>query len=78
MKTTNNNYQSDKSIYAMLAHSDFQERSAYETAVYMLFILGAVFSIWQVAHQPVLQPTALRTQTTHVAQAAATVPAQGI
>jgi hypothetical protein len=51
MKNTRNNYQPAKSLYTMLAKSEHEERSAYEGAVYMLFMLSAVFSIWQVMHQ---------------------------
>jgi hypothetical protein len=48
MKNTRNNYQPAKSLYIMLAKSDHEERTAYEGAVYMLFMLSALFSIWQV------------------------------
>ena len=62
MKTQHNNYQAGKSTYAMVVQFEQEERRAYEGAVYMLFMIAAVFSIWHVAHQPVMLPTTLATQ----------------
>lgn len=52
MKSTRTKYRTGKSTYALLVCAQEEENSVYETAIYMLFILGAVFSIWQVAQQP--------------------------
>ena len=50
-------YQSvTESTYALLVQSEEKERNLSETAIYMLLILGAVFSVWQVARQPVNLP----------------------
>jgi TRAP-type uncharacterized transport system fused permease subunit len=48
-----NNYES---TYALLVRSEEKNRSLLETVVYAIFILSAVFSIWQVAHQPMMLP----------------------
>ena len=77
MKNTSNYHQPAKSLYTMLAHSEHEERSAYEGAVYMLFILSAVFSIWQVAHQPVVTPTALGMPNAQFVQSTAGAPHRG-
>ena len=48
-----NNYES---TYALLVRSEEKSRSLLETVVYAIFILSAVFSIWQFAHQPMMLP----------------------
>ncbi len=63
MKNTTNESRSTKSLYAMVARADHEERSAYEAAVYMLLILCGVFSMWQVAHQPLRLPTGTGVQS---------------
>ena len=45
-----------ESTYALLVQSEEKERNLSETVIYMLLILGAVFSVWQVAQQPVNLP----------------------
>ncbi|MEY2542368.1 MAG: hypothetical protein QOI22_1970 [Verrucomicrobiota bacterium] len=45
-----------ESTYALLVRSEEKSRNAFEMIAFTLFILSAVFSIWQVAHQPVLLP----------------------
>ena len=78
MKSTRTNYRTGKSTYALLVRAQDEENSVYETAIYMLFILSAVFSIWQVAHQPMRLPTAAITvSTTQVAQSNVAVQQQG-
>ena len=52
MKTTN----TTSTAYAVLVRYEQEERSVAESAVYLLFILCAVFSIWQVARQPITLP----------------------
>jgi hypothetical protein len=41
-----------ESTYALLVRSEEKGLTRLETLVYALFILCAVFSIWQFAHQP--------------------------
>jgi hypothetical protein len=45
-----------ESTYALLVRSEEKNRSLLEMLVYALFILSAVFSIWQFAHQSVAFP----------------------
>jgi hypothetical protein len=45
-----------ESTYALLVRSEEKGRTRLETLVYALFILSAVFSIWQFAHQPIFLP----------------------
>ena len=54
MKTSNL-----KSTYELVVESEYEDRnrSVLETVIYALFILSAVFSIWQFAIQPVVVPT---------------------
>jgi hypothetical protein len=59
-----------ESTYALLVRSEEKERGIFEGAVYLVFILSAVFSIWQVAHQPIVVPTSIAVQTASVAQSA--------
>jgi hypothetical protein len=54
--------------YAVLVLSEQEERSAFETAVYLLLILSAVFSIWQVARQPITLTGDAPTRRAAVAQ----------
>jgi len=57
-----------ESTYAMLVRSEEKERGAFEGAAYLVFILSAVFSIWNVAHQPVELPKNGVIHTTSVTQ----------
>lgn len=45
-----------ESTYALLVRSEEKNRSRFETLVYAILILSAVFSIWQFAHQSVAFP----------------------
>lgn len=45
-----------ESTYALLVRSEEKSRSRLEVLVYALFILSAVFSIWQFAHQSMAFP----------------------
>lgn len=67
MKTTN----TTSTAYAVLVRYEQEERSGAESAVYLLFILCAVFSIWQVARQPITLPADTATQRATIAQAVA-------
>ena len=49
-----------ESTYALLVRSEEKERGMFEGAAYLVFILSAVFSIWNVAQQPVALPKGRR------------------
>ncbi len=61
-----------ESTYALLIRSEEKERSMFEGAAYLVFILSAVFSIWHVAHQPIALPKGDVIHTTSIAQSANT------
>ena len=65
MKTSNL-----KSTYELVVESENEDknRSFFETVIYALFILSAVFSIWQFAIQPVVVPTSVAAATTEHAK----------
>ncbi|MDQ2824993.1 MAG: hypothetical protein M3R29_06060 [Verrucomicrobiota bacterium] len=52
------NTQHEESTYALLIRSEEKGRGVLETVLYALFILSAVFTIWQFAMQPVTVPAA--------------------
>ena len=70
MKNTNTNTDEHaaSSTYAVLVRAEQEERSVAESAVYLLFILSAVFSIWQVAQQPITLPVDTAMQRATIAQ----------
>ena len=57
-----------ESTYALLVRSEEKERSVFEDAAYLIFILSAVFSIWQMVQQPVELPKDAVIHTTSIAQ----------
>ena len=57
-----------ESTYALLVRSEEKDRSLFEDAAYLIFILSAIFSIWLVIHQPVELPKGPVIHTTSVAQ----------
>jgi len=65
MKTSNL-----KSTYELVVESEYEDksRSVVETVIYALFILSAVFSIWQFAIQPVVVPTSVAAATVETCQ----------
>jgi len=65
MKTSNL-----KSTYELVVESENEDknRSFFETVIYALFILSAVFSIWQFAIRPVVVPTSVAAATTETCQ----------
>ena len=69
MKNTHRNLHADSATFAVLVRAEHEERSVAESAVYLLFILSAVFSIWQVARQPITLPVDTATQRATIAQA---------
>jgi hypothetical protein len=60
-----------ESTYALLVRSEEKERSIFEGAVYFAVVLSALFSIWQVAKQPVELPSAIH--TTSITQSAKSI-----
>ena len=64
--------QNFESTYALLVRSEEKKRNVLEILVYALFILSAVFSIWQMVQQPVTLPTSPVLHTTSSAQPANT------
>jgi hypothetical protein len=58
-----------ESTYALLMRSEEKSRTVLETVLYAFFILSAVVSIWQFAHQPVQLPAASVQPTADVATA---------
>ncbi len=67
-----------ESIYSLFVRSEEKERSLGETAVYLLFIASAVFSIWQVAQQPVTLPTGLEFRSSTPVAQAVVAPERGV
>ncbi len=45
-----------ESTYALIVRSEERERGFSEGVAYAVFMLSAIFSIWQAAHQPVTVP----------------------
>ncbi|MEY2488601.1 MAG: hypothetical protein QOC70_543 [Verrucomicrobiota bacterium] len=72
MKTNTLSAEGFESTYALLVRSEEKERSVFEGVAYLVFILSAVFSIWQVAQQPVALPKGDVIHTTSVARSAET------
>ena len=62
-----------ESTYALLVRSEEKERGIFEGAVYFVVVLSALFSIWQVATQPVTLPLTT-IHTTSISQSATTNP----
>ncbi|MEY2485044.1 MAG: hypothetical protein QOH39_692 [Verrucomicrobiota bacterium] len=54
--TLMNNHQ--ESTYALLVRSEEKSRGAAEAVAYTIFVLSAVFAIWQFAQHPVKIPAA--------------------
>ena len=77
MKSTNNNSDAFESTYALIIRSEERKRGATEGAVFLLFMLSAVFSIWQVAQQPITLPAGGIIHTAALAQPAV-IPAAGV
>jgi hypothetical protein len=59
-----------ESTYALIVRSEEKERGIFEGAVYFAVVLSALFTIWQVAKQPVEMPTTIH--TTSITQSAKT------
>ena len=59
-----------ESTYALLVRSEDKERNLCEGVAYLIFILSAIFTIWQVAQQPVSFTDRAGIHATSVAQVA--------
>jgi hypothetical protein len=70
MKHTTLSAEGFESTYALLVRSEDTKRSRFEGVAYLVFILSAVFSIWQMAQQPVTLPTSPVLHTTSASQPA--------
>ena len=68
MKNQHTYQSATESTYALLVQSEDKERNLSETAIYMLLILGTVFSVWQVAQQPVNLPVSGVIETAPIVQ----------
>ncbi|PZR76197.1 MAG: hypothetical protein DLM73_03305 [Chthoniobacterales bacterium] len=68
MKTNTNPTQAFESTYTLLVRSEEKERGVLENVAYFLFILSAVFSIWQAARQPFAVPAGGLTHTSSITQ----------
>ena len=58
-----------ESTYALIVRSEEKERGIFEGAVYFAVVLSALFSIWQVAKQPLALPLT-SVHTTSISQPA--------
>ena len=68
MKNQHTYQSAAESTYALLVQSEDKERNLGETAIYMLLILGSVFSVWHVAQQPVNLPVSSVSQNAPIVQ----------
>ncbi|MEY2562196.1 MAG: hypothetical protein QOH88_389 [Verrucomicrobiota bacterium] len=75
MKTNTLTAEGFESTYALLVRSEDKERNLFEGVAYLIFILSAIFTIWQVAQQPVSFTDRAGNRATSVAQAASQQPA---
>jgi hypothetical protein len=72
MKHITDNPEEFESTYALIVRSEEKERSVSEGAVFALVMLSAIFTIWQVARQPITLPTDGIIHTSSFAQSATT------
>lgn len=71
MKNTTHSAEGFESTYALIIRSEEKERGIFEGAVYFAVVLSALFSIWQVARQPIALPLTT-VHTTAISQPANT------
>ena len=69
MKTQTYSAEGFESTYALIVRSEEKERGLFEGAVYFAVVLSALFSIWQLATQPVALPLTT-VHTTSISQSA--------
>jgi RNAse (barnase) inhibitor barstar len=72
MKTKNYSAKGFESTYALIVRSEEKERGLFEGAVYFAVVLSALFSLWQVAKQPVELPLTT-VHTSSISQSAKTL-----
>jgi hypothetical protein len=72
MKTKNYSAEGFESTYALIVRSEEKERGLFEGAVYFAVVLSALFSLWQVAKQPVELPLTT-VHTSSISQSAKTI-----
>lgn len=56
MKTNSLSTENFESTYALIVRSEEKERGLFEGAAYLVFILSAIFSIWNLGKQPIELP----------------------
>ena len=71
MKNQTHSAEGFESTYALIIRSEEKERGIFEGAVYFAVVLSALFSIWQVARQPIALPLT-SVHTTSISQSANT------
>jgi hypothetical protein len=71
MKNQTHSAEGFESTYALIVRSEEKERGIFEGAVYFAVVLSALFSIWQVAKQPLALPLT-SVHTTSISQSANT------
>jgi hypothetical protein len=69
MKNQTHSAEGFESTYALIVRSEEKERGIFEGAVYFAVVLSALFSIWQVARQPIPLPLT-SVHTTSISQPA--------
>ena len=69
MKNQTHSAEGFESTYALIVRSEEKERGIFEGAVYFAVVLSALFSIWQVAKQPIALPLT-SVHTTSISQPA--------
>ncbi len=69
MKNQTHSADGFESTYALIVRSEEKERGIFEGAVYFAVVLSALFSIWQVAKQPLALPLT-SVHTTSISQPA--------
>ena len=69
MKNQAHSAEGFESTYALIVRSEEKERGIFEGAVYFAVVLSALFSIWQVARQPIALPLT-SVHTTSISQPA--------
>ena len=72
MKTEIYSSEGFESTYALIVRSENKKRSIFEGAVYFAVVLSALFTIWQVAKQPVTLPLT-SVHTSSMSQSAAPI-----
>ena len=72
MKSNTQSCAGFESTYALIVRSEEKERGIFEGAAYLVVVLSALFSIWQVARQPIALPEGPVLHTTSVTQSANT------